>query len=145
LLDDRGMSLRQARIRTGVDIDTLGRMRSGDVPRMDKVIEFARGFGQDANLWLELAGYQRVESLPSESPAEQLLEGLDRLAADFPDQHIPVPSFSGGVRSLTPEKVCNLLATFRRMAEEGRHPKKSSTPPDSSRRLRDDENKQTRD
>jgi hypothetical protein len=66
-LDSRGLSLRQTRIRTGIDIDTVGRMRAGDVPRIDKVIAFARGLKLDVNEWLVLAGYDPVEPSPDDA------------------------------------------------------------------------------
>jgi hypothetical protein len=86
---------------------------------------------------------ETAQRLMEQSPADQLLEGLDQLAADYPDLQIPVPSFSGGVRSLTPERVRDLIHTLRQMAEEGLHPKKSPIPSDPPHTLRCDENEQT--
>lgn len=108
LLDGRGLSLRQARIRTGIDIDTIGRMRSGERVRMDKVVDFARGFGQNPNDWLELAGYPRLDT--NTEPAslegvERLVERLLALQQAHPGATIPVPRLSGGVRTLTVEEA----------------------------------------
>src|SRR5687767_9083194 len=55
-----GLSLRQARIRTGIDIDTLSRMKQGDRVRMDKIILFAQGFREEVNEGLQRAGYDPI-------------------------------------------------------------------------------------
>lgn len=62
-----GLSLRQVRTRTGIDIDTVSRMRDGDAPRMDKIIIFARAFREPVNKWLLLAGYEPIEVTPGEA------------------------------------------------------------------------------
>jgi transcriptional regulator with XRE-family HTH domain len=67
VLEEHGLSLRGARIRTGIDHVTLSDMASGYVPRMEKTIQFARGFELDVNEWLELAGYDPIRD---ERPAE---------------------------------------------------------------------------
>jgi hypothetical protein len=102
-LDSRGLSLRQARIRTGIDIDTIGRMRQGDVPRMDKIVAFARGFGLPVNDWLELAGYERIEdpretegaapSLRHQTPEEYLDGGLAILARRYDEPDLAEAGF----------------------------------------------------
>jgi hypothetical protein len=65
-------SLQSARIRTGIDHDTLSRMKKGDVPRIDKVIDFARGFRLNVNEWLELAGYPPVIE-PTDCVSQRLI------------------------------------------------------------------------
>lgn len=75
LLKDQGnLSLQGARLRTGIDHNTLSRMKQGEVPRVDKVLDFARGFGLDVNEWLELAGYEPVEETNVERMAERVVE-----------------------------------------------------------------------
>src|SRR3954452_16931856 len=85
VLDERGLSLRAQRALTGIDHDTASQMRQGVVPRMDKVIQFARALGQNVNEWLELAGYQPIE--PEWDPDRALMVGIRRIqeetGADF--------------------------------------------------------------
>jgi|GEM_PF-6753041 len=127
------LSLRQARMRTGVDIDTLSRMRHGEVPRMDKVVAFARGFELDPNDWLELAGYERLDKPresstppPGESDQERLREHVagmvERLRAQGVELDPQVGTYYGGASSLTVDEIIHTLeAVERRILEtEGR-------------------------
>jgi hypothetical protein len=123
VIREHGLSLRQARIRTGIDIDTLGRMRSGEVVRMDKVVAFARGFRLPVNEWLELYGYEPVEDTAAEATldgADTFYEEFRRLQADYPHLPIPLPHFSGGVRSIKgPDEAREIVAGMRRRVEQG--------------------------
>jgi hypothetical protein len=130
VLARRNLSVNSASVRFNLDRGTLTKLVAGKRTSLDFIERWARVIGDDVNKWRGLAGYERVVC-----PADQLLDGLDQLAADFPDLQIPVPSFSGGAQTLTSEKVRSLLHTLRQMAEEGRHPKKSPNPLPSSRRL----------
>jgi hypothetical protein len=102
-LDSRGLSLRQARIRTGVDIETTSRMRQGEVPRMDKVIAFARGFHLDVNDWLRLAGYE-----PIEPDAPTAVRALLELTYE-PEGEAQVKSALGYVPAADRERLRRLL------------------------------------
>ena len=113
-LDARGLSLRQARIRTGLDIDTLGRMRSGEVTRMDKVIAFARGFHLDVNEWLALAGYAPVE--PSVEQAVQKLAETAELTYESEEQ-VQLRGAWGHVPRAARERLAQIL--LERDAEGG--------------------------
>src|SRR5437867_2465635 len=77
VLDERGLSLRAQRTLTGIDYDTAARMRQGVVPRMDKVIQFARAFGRSVNEWLTLAGYDPIE--PEWDADRALMVGIRRI------------------------------------------------------------------
>lgn len=81
LLESHGLSLRAARIRTGIDHVTLSDMAAGYVPRVEQVEKLARGFGLDVNQWRELAGYPRVEGDPS---PESVLADLGALSDELP-------------------------------------------------------------
>lgn len=59
------LSLRQGYIRTGIDTDTLSRMKQGDVPRLDKLIAFARGFALDVNEVFLAAGEEPIAVSPT--------------------------------------------------------------------------------
>jgi transcriptional regulator with XRE-family HTH domain len=60
-LEKRGLSLRAARIRTGIDHVTLSDMAAGYVPRLEQVERFAIGFGLPINEWRLLAGFEPVD------------------------------------------------------------------------------------
>lgn len=60
VLKEHGLSLRAARIRTGIDHVTLSDMAAGYVPRLEQVERFATGFGLDVNKWRVLAGHPEV-------------------------------------------------------------------------------------
>lgn len=60
LLDSRGLTLRAASLKTGVDHTTIKQMRDGLVPKKGIVIDFAQGMDENINHWLELAGYEPI-------------------------------------------------------------------------------------
>lgn len=94
VLDSHGLSLRAARIRTGIDHVTLSDMRAGYVPRMEKVVQFARGFNLDVNEWLELAGFDPLpESTDPADLASRLLDAVEGEADPAPLTY--EPDFSG--------------------------------------------------
>ena len=114
------LSLRQARMRTGIDTDTLGRMRQGDVPKIDKVIAYARGFEEDVNAALRLAGYDPVEPSPDDA-AEALLEAADRGELTYePDlDQVDVYGFEGA-GSMTENDRRIINAGLRKLLEAQR-------------------------
>lgn len=61
LLGERGLSLRQAKYKTGIDHATIMDMSHGFVPRQDLVMQWAQGLGESVNKWLRLAGYQPID------------------------------------------------------------------------------------
>lgn len=101
------LSLRQTSIRTGVDIDTLSRMREGVVPRVDKIEAFADGFGLNINDWRELAGYPRLDAESIETRFwRRFGEAHSRLARE--GIYLPAPTPDTGSpawESLTPEGI----------------------------------------
>jgi len=131
LLDGRGLSLRQARTRTGVDIDTLSRMRAGEVVRMDKIIQFARGFGLNPSDWLELAGYERLDGVGEGgrvaeergplSNAERLAALIEEISRTHPGAEELTVRLCGGLgrlHELTAEEMDALEASIRRNVSE---------------------------
>jgi transcriptional regulator with XRE-family HTH domain len=60
LLDARGLSLRAAALKTGVDHTTISQMRSGMIPKKGIIIDWAVGLGEEINHWLKLAGYEPI-------------------------------------------------------------------------------------
>lgn len=93
LLDERGLSLRQARNRTGVDTDTLSRMRQDEVPRLDKVEAFARGFGLDVNAWRVLGGYEPVRD--NRPALERIREDRKELEYEPDLSRVTIRAFEG--------------------------------------------------
>lgn len=79
VLDERGLSVRNAAIRTGIDRLTLANMLDGVAPRLEIVEEFARTFSLDVNEWRLLAGYEAIR----ETDPDRLVDGL---AAAEPDR-----------------------------------------------------------
>jgi transcriptional regulator with XRE-family HTH domain len=72
LFQEHGLSLRAARIRTGIDHVTLSDMAAGYVPRLEQVERLADGFGLDVNEVRERAGYPPVRT-SAEPTYEHLL------------------------------------------------------------------------
>jgi hypothetical protein len=100
---ERRLSLRKTSIRTGIDIDTLSRMREGVVPRLDKVVSFAQGFGLDVNAWIDLAGLPRINN-----PREYFwirFGALVDLCRQLGIKEPAPPRFHGGSESLTYEEA----------------------------------------
>lgn len=56
----RGLSLRAARIRTGIDHVSLSGIEDGYVPRIEQVLKLAEGYEIEPNEALERAGYARI-------------------------------------------------------------------------------------
>lgn len=114
LLAEQGLSQRAASYRTGIDRFTLADMQKGVVPRMEKVLEFARAFDQDENQWLELAGFERVGT---ESGAEVLAAGLLAL---YRRHRKPIPVEFQDEEHLTPESAREILRLLEeQLAEDG--------------------------
>jgi transcriptional regulator with XRE-family HTH domain len=116
VLAERGLSLRQARNRTGVDVDTLSRMRQNEVPRLDKVEAFARAFHLDVNEWRQLAGYQPVED---ERPAlDRVRETARTLTYDEDLEGVTVAGYRGS--EVSPEDAEALDRLYRAFLTEQR-------------------------
>ncbi|HEU4754152.1 MAG TPA: helix-turn-helix transcriptional regulator, partial [Armatimonadota bacterium] len=62
LLKKRGLSLRAAALKTGIDRLTMSKLAGGVPPRIELIEQFARAFNEDVNEWRALAGYPCVES-----------------------------------------------------------------------------------
>jgi hypothetical protein len=109
------LSLRAQRALTGIDHDTAAQMRQGVIPRMDKVIQFARAFDQSVNEWLELAGYEPIE--PEWDPDRALVLGIRRIreetGADF-----QINAEELQLKQATPEEVEAILASIRHRVEQ---------------------------
>jgi transcriptional regulator with XRE-family HTH domain len=73
-LDARGLSLRGAMLKTGLDHVTIAKMASGFVPRMETVVRFARGLGLEETEWLRRAGYE--PTTPSTADAVRALSHI---------------------------------------------------------------------
>lgn len=123
------LSLRQARIRTGIDIDTLSRMKQGDRVRMDKIILFAQGFGEDPNEGLVRGGYQPVIAdrraeyccmgVPFESRA-YITDALDRMEERYgPDQPRPGWQTALPPRGLSREECDDILREIEQAIIDG--------------------------
>jgi hypothetical protein len=116
-LDERNLSHRQTRIRTGIDIDTVGRMRAGDVPRIDKVIDFARGFDEPINKWLELAGYPPIKD--DRPPLERIREAAQELTYEPEMDDITLGGWDGA-QDIPPEDLELMQRYYRALLAEKR-------------------------
>lgn len=75
------LSLRQVSIRSGVDINTLSRMKADEVPkRLDPLVAFSRAFNLDLGELLEIAGHDPLPAPPEPTPAERLGPAMIALA-----------------------------------------------------------------
>jgi hypothetical protein len=113
VLQERGLSQRSASYQTGIDRFTLADMQRGVVPKMEKVLQFARSFGLDENEWLELSGYGRVGE---ESGAQILAEGLLAL---YRKHHRPIPVEFQDEERITPEGARQILRVIKQQIDEG--------------------------
>lgn len=118
LFRKHGLSLRAARIRTGIDHVTLSDMAAGYVPRLEQIERLAAGFGLDANEVRERAGYPRI-SESDRSGADVLWDSLEQLQAENPEVSIPLPRLRGGWRNLTPEEAESIAADLRDKLRRG--------------------------
>lgn len=109
LLERRRLSIRQARMDTGINHATLHEMTHGIVPGTPQtVVAFARGLDEDPNEWLARAGYPfRVAE---ETGAETLFRGL----RDLERQHgAPLHiSFMELPPTLTPDQARDMLTAI---------------------------------
>jgi hypothetical protein len=90
VLEKHGQTLRGADRRTNVNHVTLSNMSLGQVPEMESVVKFARGFGEPINDALVLAGYERIEeTAPMSQPLteQEILERAFKIA----DSIVPTP------------------------------------------------------
>src|SRR5262245_53819287 len=79
-----GLNYREEAARIGLHFTTLYDMARGLPKSMETVIRFARATGQDVNTWLEMAGYE-----PIETGGDLLTAGLRALNEEF-GRPIPV-------------------------------------------------------
>lgn len=127
VLSERALSLRQQRRFTGIDHVTMADMCEGFVPRMERVLQFARAFDLDENEWLEQAGYGRV----NESAQGYFWRRYGELYQDLSRQGIspPLPEFQGGTAPMTFEEAEVMLERLREVAmaaASGDHPPDSA-------------------
>jgi hypothetical protein len=72
------MSNRGADRKTGVNYATISNMAVGQIPEMESVVRFARGFDLDVNEWLQLAGYE-----PIHNTSHRLLDAVKELEREL--------------------------------------------------------------
>lgn len=111
VLQEHGLSQRAASHQTGIDRFTLADMLKGVVPKMEKVLQFARAFNLDEYEWLELAGYDAAES-----GAHILAEGLLAL---YRKHRRPIPVEFQDEERITPEGARQILRVIEQQIEEG--------------------------
>lgn len=111
------LSLRQGYIRTGIDTDTLSRMKQGDVPRLDKLIAFARGFELDVNQVFEAAGEEPIITAPT--GYAHYIENLPRVFAEAGRDAVPIALFEEVARQMTVAQAEATLETIRRQLADG--------------------------
>lgn len=99
VLLERKASLRGQRRLTGIDHATMSDMKAGVIPRMDKVIDFARGLGLDVNEWLALANYEPIWDADREFN-EQLREIIEEFGGE-----VLLEADDLQLRGKTPEQV----------------------------------------
>lgn len=114
VMEEHGLSLRGQRVRTGLSHVTVQQMMEGVVPQMESVVAFAKGFSLDVNEWLELAGYD-----PIETGADVLLDGWEALCEKYPETEIPLPRLNRGTRTLTAEEARSILAMMEDQVRRG--------------------------
>jgi hypothetical protein len=120
------MTFRAADGKTGVNYNTISRMASDFVPEMESVVKFARGFGEDVNAALVLAGYEPVGAAPAEASGytgaylQQLAAMKERLARDGISGPVPeTGAHHGGTEGLTPEDAAAEIAWLEEMIRRG--------------------------
>ena len=96
-------------------------MKQGDVPRLDKIVDFARGFDLDVNHWLTLAGYEPIPSSGNaeESGYEVFLRGATALFAARGREAVPIALMEEAAKLITPEQAREALLVLDRQMEEG--------------------------
>lgn len=113
--EEHGLSQVGAGYRTGIDRFTMGQMMKGYVPRMERVIQFAEGFGLDVQEWLARAGYDPLPASSADgaepNPAEIIHAGLNELAREFGT--IPLSWDAKRFATLTADEARELLADIR--------------------------------
>ncbi len=115
-LAERGLTLRQAEYKTGIDHTTITRMANGIVPSRGKVIEWAEGLDENINTWLELAGY---EPIPAElCGAVRIAESPAEYTAMKPGEVVGVLREGIKEADLTPEEREEILKTLQEIREE---------------------------
>lgn len=95
LLNERKLSLRQARNLTGINHVTISDMAGGVVPSAELVAKWALAVNEPVRKWLKLAKYD--ELLADDPGTLHLWDGLQDLAQEFGIDHIPW--LSGGKRT----------------------------------------------
>lgn len=124
LLERRGLTLRAADRKTGVNYGTISNMSIGHRPEMESVVRFAKALGENVNEWLELYGYP-----PVETPLEVFWDGLVALRAAHPELEIPYPKRLEGVSSkdLTLDLVRRVLSDLEEEIAAGSLLKRQNT------------------
>lgn len=119
VLDERGLTLRSQRQRTGLAHSTILTWLQGVRPRMEAVIQWANGFGLDVNEWLELAGYARIETREPPSRIFWTTYGdiYDRLRAEGIDPIVPTHN-EERLATLTPDEARAEAEAYERRSRE---------------------------
>jgi transcriptional regulator with XRE-family HTH domain len=103
-----------------VNASSIGDLMGGFVSTFEILEKLAEG--------LDLSAADRVDLFSAaEFPSEDVISGADafyeefrRLQADYPHLPIPLPHFSGGVRSIKgPDEAREIVAGMRRRVEQG--------------------------
>lgn len=117
VLEERGLSLREAGQLTGLHHVTIRNLRRGVASGVATVLKFARGLGLDPNEWLELAGHAALDA-DSVNGYGRFVLGLAELYTEL-GRPIPVSLDLAQAQRMTPAQAEETLATLRRQADEG--------------------------
>lgn len=83
VLERHHSGFRQQRQRTGIPHSTVVNWVQDIPPRMDGVIAFAQGMGEDVNQALALAGYDPIQPPSVDAAADQLLDVAARVELTY--------------------------------------------------------------
>ena len=90
---------------------TLARMKVGDYqPSVASVLAWAEGIGENANRWLELAGYPPI---PADAiiPDETVSQMIERFIAERPDE--ATPEAVEKLRQILTEEIARIGSTTK--------------------------------
>jgi hypothetical protein len=114
VLDDHKATYRSQRARTGLPHSTVVNWVQGVPPTMEGVVAFARGFDEDVNEWLKLAGFP---TLPPRG-SDVLISGLFELQQQNPGKRVPIPHLSAPPEELSVAEAQDLLMWAKGLMEE---------------------------
>lgn len=121
VLDKHGATLRSQRQRTGLAHSTILNWMQDVRPQMEAVIAFARGFGEDVNGALQLAGYEPIQPATLDAALDQALDLAREELAYEPVDDPGAGNPYGGDTDLPPEGrlLVRRLLEKQRKAERG--------------------------